>query len=146
VLFFNTITESITGIGKVTMPGRLLFMLSTLMLLTTLFFCCGQDKKAGRIALPTTPIISSYSKWAVIKIDYLRIRARPVKDAEMLGSTGMGAVVRILSQTEPKDESTEQKNTWYEIEAKGIRGWVVGRDLVFFNSESEALDYAEELR
>jgi hypothetical protein len=116
-------------------------------LLTILMFpSCGEDRTAQDITLPSTPIISSHSRWAVVMIDYLRIRAKPTADSEMLSSTGLGAVIRIISQTENKELHGQEKDYWYQIEDKGIRGWVFGAYLEFFSSRSEAENRAKELQ
>jgi uncharacterized protein YgiM (DUF1202 family) len=111
-----------------------------------LLFSCGENGRERRIELPSTPIISSYSKWAVVTTDYLRIRSGPGEDSAMLASTGMGAVARILSRAQPAGDQGDTRPVWYQIEIKGMRGWVVGTDLRFFGSESEARTYAEGLQ
>jgi uncharacterized protein YgiM (DUF1202 family) len=116
------------------------------LFLILIFTSCGEDKTAQHISLPSTPILSSHSHWAVVKTDYLRIRVKPTVDAEMLSSTGMGAVVRIISQTENKELVGQEKDYWYQIEDQGIRGWVFGAHLDFFSSKSEALNHAKELQ
>jgi hypothetical protein len=107
---------------------------------------CGENGRERRIDLPSTPIISSYSEWAVVTTGYLRIRARPVEDSSMLASTGRGAVARILSRAQPAGGRGDTHPVWYQIDIKGVRGWVVGTDLRFFGSESEARTYAEGLQ
>ncbi|MBN1798178.1 MAG: SH3 domain-containing protein [Spirochaetales bacterium] len=116
------------------------------LLLFFILASCGEDRTAQNISLPSTPIISSYSSWAVVKISYLRIRAKPTADSEMLSSTGLGAVVRIVSQTEHKELQGQEKDYWYQIEDQGIRGWVFGAYLEFFSSKSEAENHAKELQ
>ncbi len=116
------------------------------ILLFIIFSSCGEDRTAQNISLPSTPIISAHSRWAVVKIDYLRIRAKPAADSEMLSSTGMGAVVRIISQTENKELLGQEQDYWYQIEDQGVRGWVFGAHLDFFNSRSEAQNHAKELQ
>jgi uncharacterized protein YgiM (DUF1202 family) len=121
------------------------FNIMMLMIILTLS-SCGEDRDSQKILLPSTPIISSEAQWAVVTTDYLRIRAKPTEDSEMLASTGKGTVVRIISQTEKQETLGNIKDFWYQIDDQGVVGWVFASFLQLFNSRSEALNYAKELQ
>ena len=84
--------------------------------------------------------------WGVVDTNYLRLRADPTQTAEVLAGLTKGTVLKILSATEKKETVEDETDYWYRVSLEGLEGWVFGAYLEIVESQSRALEIAEELQ
>ncbi len=98
------------------------------------------------IPLPPTPVTSLGSQWGVVTSHFLRIRENPGRKAKILAHIRRGTVVEIITKTTKQDVIEKIKAYWYQVNYKGLRGWVFGGYLKEFESKAEALRFAKTLK
>jgi uncharacterized protein YgiM (DUF1202 family) len=99
-----------------------------------------------RIVLPSTPVLSIRSTWAVVKSPLLRVRAEPSNKSEVLSHVRIGVAVEIIARSDNEDTLENEVAYWYRINYDGLKGWVFGSYLEIFDSRSLAEKYAEKLQ
>ena len=124
---------------------RILASLSLVTLMLAGFSCARKDAYR-ELTLPATPILAVRGSWGVVDTNYLRLRADPTKSAEVLAGLTKGTVVKILSATEKKETVEDETDYWYRVSLEGLEGWVFGAYLEIAESQSRALEIAEELQ
>jgi len=107
---------------------------------------CGGEGKERELELPSTTVLSVGSRWAVVNTNYLRLREKPLKDANVLDGLTKGTVVEVLASTETEETIENATSYWYRISLEGLKGWVFGAYLEILDSRSRAEDLAETLR
>ncbi|MBP7494591.1 MAG: SH3 domain-containing protein [Spirochaetales bacterium] len=102
------------------------------------FLSCSKKTPPLKVELPPTPVLTVQSNWGVVTSPYLRVRKKPASDGEVVAHLRNASVTEVLSRT-PYQETVEGKTDyWYEIAVEGLRGWVFGSYLKFFDSKAEA--------
>jgi hypothetical protein len=124
--------------------GRALPFLGCLLLLLPLA-SCGRRPPVERIELPSTPVLSIRSTWAVVTSPFLRLRSEPLADAGVLAHVRRGSVLEVLSRTDRREELEQTSSYWYQVSYEGLRGWVFGAFLEIVDSKPRAESLAAEL-
>ncbi len=120
---------------------RLLYCLLLLLPLAA----CGRRPPVERIELPSTPVLSIRSTWAVVTSPFLRLRNEPLANASVLAHIRRGAVLEVLSHTDRREELEQISSYWYQVSYEGLRGWVFGAFLEIVDSKPRAESMAAEL-
>lgn len=108
------------------------------LILIFLLAGCSKDEVKGEINLPETSVISSNSRWGVVKFPYIKVRKDP-KDAELISSAfRQGDIVKILKSTEFKDITDQGDIYWYYTVLGDVEGWILGSDLSIYDSKEQA--------
>lgn len=119
--------------------------LPILLLFVLLLFSC-KEKTELTIELPSTPVLTVGSTWGVVTSNYLRMRAQPTEEAEVLDGLTRGTVVEVLEATDRPETVEGETGFWYRVNLEGLRGWAFGAYLETFDSRSGAEDLSEKLR
>ncbi|MBU8912835.1 MAG: hypothetical protein KOO61_02350 [Spirochaetales bacterium] len=104
---------------------------------------CSQTPEEVQVNLPVTPVISVRPRWAVAVDAYVRVRAEPLTDSVIRGHLRTGDVAEIVSISTTVADVNGSRDTWYEVDVAGLRGWALGSTLEFYESQSRALNVAE---
>jgi uncharacterized protein YgiM (DUF1202 family) len=106
---------------------------------------CGRRPPVERIELPSTPVLSIRSTWAVVTSPFLRLRSEPLADAGVLAHVRRGSVLEVLSRTDRREDLEQTSSYWYQVSYEGLRGWVFGAFLEIVDSKARAESLAAEL-
>ena len=106
---------------------------------------CGRRQQVERIELPSTPVLSIRSTWAVVTSPFLRVRSEPLANAPVLAHIRRGAVLEVLSRTDRREELEQTSSYWYQVSYEGLRGWVFGAFLELVDSRARAEGLAAQL-
>jgi len=106
---------------------------------------CRGGGRPERLTLPTTPVLSIRSTWAVVRSPLLRVRAEPSNKSEVLSHIRTGVVMEIIARSDSEDTVENEVAYWYRINYDGLKGWVFGPYLEIFDSRSQAEAYADRL-
>ncbi len=117
-----------------------------IFLLLFVFFSCSKKEEVSNIPLPPTPIAPLGSQWGVVTSHFLRIRENPGRKARILAHIRKGTIVEIITKTTKQEVIEKVKAYWYQIDYRGLRGWVFGGYLKEFESKTEALNFAKNLK
>jgi cytochrome b len=120
---------------------RITFLLGVLAVLLA---GCGKDEPLISLDMPTTPVLAVRANWGVVASPYLRVRAKPQSNAEVVAHLSNSAIVEVLAKTSYPEVVEGKSDFWYEIASDGIRGWVFGSYLEFHNSRQDAERAAED--
>ena len=99
---------------------------------------CRKTEEKVNIDLPATPVLTIQAKWGLVKASYLRVRKEPDISSGVVDHLRIGSLAEILSKTDSLETIEDESDYWYEIYSNGIRGWVFGAYLDFFDSIEEA--------
>jgi len=113
--------------------------------LASILFSCSREEKLSPIPLPPTPVSTLEEQWGVVTSHLLRVRENPEKGAKILTHLRRGSVVEILTRTTKPEKIENIEGFWYQIDYKGLKGWVFGGYLKEFDSKVEALKYQKGL-
>lgn len=107
-----------------------------------LFASCGVFAER-KVALPSTPILSGGSGWAIVTSSYVRLKEGPGAASEDLGALRDHSLVEIIGREfDPKDASL-----WYEVRSgdesgdskdPAIEGWVPEASLDIYSAKEQA--------
>jgi hypothetical protein len=106
---------------------------------------CTKNPDQQTITLPPTSVLSMKSTWGIVTSNFLRLRDRPSKQAQMLTGIPRGMIVEIISKTEEKATIEDKTDFWYHVIFDGNRGWVFGAYILIFNSLKDAEVYVQGL-
>jgi hypothetical protein len=112
---------------------KLAFLLSLIVL-----GACKREEPMTVLEMPTTPVLTVRANWGVVMSPYLRIRRQPRMDGDVVAHLRNSSIAEILAKTTYPEIVEGQTNYWYEISSDGLRGWVFGSYLEFFDSRSKA--------
>lgn len=99
---------------------------------------CEKEEDIFNIELPPTSVISSNSRWGVVKFPYIKVRKNP-EDKDLISSAfRQGDIVKILKSTEFKDSTEAGDIYWYYTVLDDVEGWIVGSDLSIYDSKEQA--------
>jgi hypothetical protein len=99
---------------------------------------CKREEPVTALDMPTTPVLTVRANWGVVTSPYLRIRRQPRMDGDVVAHLRNSSIAEILAKTTYPETVEGQTNYWYEISSDGLRGWVFGSYLEFFDSRSKA--------
>ena len=108
--------------------------------------CRGQPDDMQQIVLPSTPVLSTSSSWAVINSSHLRLRDQPNVESGVVTTLWRGYVIEVLAKQSHLAEVEDETNYWYQVNHDGIQGWVFGAYLTFYGSHDTAIRAGESLR
>lgn len=114
---------------------HLLYLTVFLILLTV---SCRKEESTIDIVLPETSVISSNSRWGVVKDPYVRVRKSPDEDDIISSAFRQGDIVKILKSTEFATTSGGEDIYWFYTVMGDVEGWVIGADLKIFESKEQA--------
>ena len=114
--------------------------LAVLLWVTAYLFPLGCSRKPGpvKVELPPTPVLTVKANWGVVVAPYLRVRKKPSVDGEVVAHLRNSSIAEILSRTAYPETIEGKADYWYEISSEGVRGWVFGSYLKFFDTKAEA--------
>ncbi len=106
----------------------------------TLIFPLSCSKKVApvKVELPPTPVLTVKANWGVVVSPYLRVRKKPSVDGEVVAHLRNASIAEVLSRTAYPETIEGKADYWYEISSEGVRGWVFGSYLKFFDTKAEA--------
>jgi uncharacterized protein YgiM (DUF1202 family) len=133
----------VTAMGRAAVPMAIVL---PAVFLCLLYPGCSGERAERKVELPSTTVLSVGSRWAVVNTNYLRMREKPLKDAEVLDGLTKGTVVEVLASTESEETIENATSYWYRISLEGLKGWVFGAYLEIVDSRSSAEDLAKKLR
>ena len=107
---------------------------------------CNKQESVVRVDLPATPILTIQAQWGVVNAPYLRVRKEPNIAGGVVDHLRIGSLAEILSKTEQIETIEDKKDYWYEIYSNGVRGWVFGAYLDFFDSVEKARSSARQYK
>lgn len=99
---------------------------------------CSKKENTINIVLPETSVVSSNSRWGVVKYPYVRVRKSPDEDDVISSAFRQGDIVKILKSTEFTTTSKGKDIYWFYTVMGDVEGWVLGADLRIFESKEQA--------
>lgn len=99
---------------------------------------CSRKPDPVKVELPPTPVLTVKANWGVVVSPYLRVRKKPSADGEVVAHLRNASIAEVLSRTAYPETIEGKADYWYEISAEGIRGWVFGSYLKFYDTRAEA--------
>ena len=108
---------------------------------------CGQkEEKRISIELPTTPVLSVRSRWAVITGSHLRLRERATTESKAITTLWQGNVLEIIARDETRVRVEGKNDYWYQVAYDGLQGWVFGAYIELYESEEKARGASHRLK
>ena len=108
------------------------------VVLIIFFSSCRKEETTIDIKLPETSVVSSNSRWGVVKYPYIRVRKNPSDKDEVSAAFRQGDIVKILKTTEFLATGDDLDVFWYYTVSGDIEGWVVESDLSIYDSREQA--------
>lgn len=99
---------------------------------------CARKPAPVKVELPPTPVLTVKANWGVVVSPYLRVRKKPSTDGEVVAHLRNSSIAEVLSRTAYPETIEGKTDYWYEISSEGVRGWVFGSYLKFFDTKAEA--------
>ncbi len=115
------------------------------LIVTLLFSSCGL-LGLRRVELPSTPLLTAGTGWALVKSSYVRIKASAGVAAQDVAALRDGSLVIVLGREYAKDSS----GLWYSVRSiqpgeapdqkaeSSVEGWVPEAELTLYASRSQA--------
>lgn len=104
-----------------------------------LFFgSCGGSVPSVSLDMPPTPVLTVRANWGVVTSPYLRVRKQPKMESDVVAHLRNAYIAEILAKTSYPETIEGETSYWYEISADGLRGWVFGSYLDFYDSKAKA--------
>ena len=122
------------------------FTVTLLVLLMGISACRQGEQEALQVELPSTPVLTVRTSWAVISSSHLRLRERPTVDSNAVTTLWKNNVLEIISRDESRKSVEGMSDYWYKVAYDGLQGWVFGAYLELYESESEARRMARSQR
>lgn len=107
-----------------------------LFIFSMLLLSCEKEIFVIDVSLPETAVISSNSRWGVVKYPYVRVRKSPDKDELISSAFRQGDIVKILTASE---FSAEEDTLWYYAVYEDVEGWITGEYISTFDSREQAI-------
>ncbi len=119
-----------------------------LVLLLSIFslYSCQKDILRIDITLPETSVVSSNSRWGVVKYPYIRVRKSPDKEDIISSAFRQGDIVKILKSSEITTSVDGGDIYWFYTVFDEVEGWVPGENLSIFESREQALTASKMLQ
>lgn len=109
-----------------------------LLCLTLMFAGCKKDMFKIDIELPETQVVSSSSRWGVVKYPYIRVRKSPDVNDVISSAFRQGDIVKILKSSEFTASEQGDDTLWFYTVQDDVEGWVIGSDLSIYESREQA--------
>ena len=101
-----------------------------MMVLALMLGACDSPRVAQELVLPPTSVLEMSTRWAVVQVDGLRLRAQPDQTGRILLSLTEGARVEVLKRETELMQINGETDYWYKVNYNGTRGWTFGAFLV----------------
>ena len=119
--------------------GRRFPILTLLVVSVFAFLCsCGGGVPTVTLEMPPTPVLTVRANWGVVTSPYLRVRKQPKMESDVVAHLRNSYIAEILAKTSYPETIEGETSYWYEISADGLRGWVFGSYLDFYDSKAKA--------
>ena len=128
------------------MKHRRQFLAGALVLTALTLVSCARKQQENVIHLPPTPVLKAAQQWGVVTSPQLRLREAPSINAKALITLWKGYTVEIVDRTQTEDTISGMSDYWYNINYRGLRGWVFGYYLDLYDSQQQADASAKELK
>ena len=122
------------------------FCIVILLLFSSLFLSCKDEKTTFDIDLPATSVLSVQSRWSVINSTHLRLREQPDLNSKAITTLWKGYVLEVVSQSSIKVTLEDEDGYWYQVKYGGLQGWVFGAYLKFFDTKDNAERSSREIK
>ncbi len=99
---------------------------------------CGGSSNSVALDMPPTPVLTVRANWGVVTSPYLRVRKQPKMESDVVAHLRNSYIAEILAKSSYPETIEGETNYWYEISADGLRGWVFGSYLDFYDSKGKA--------
>ncbi len=119
--------------------------IAAVCILCTFTGCRERAKKDLDVELPSTPVLSIESNWAVITSSHLRLRERPTVESTVITTLWRGYVLEVVSKQNRQMVVDDRQDFWYQVRYGGLQGWVFGAYLELYGTQ-EAAQKAGESR
>jgi len=116
------------------------------LVISSLFISCREEKKIADIKLPATKVLSVQSRWSVINSTHLRLREKPDTSSKAITTLWKGYILEVVSQSTISVTLDDEEGYWYHIKYGGLQGWVFGAYLKFFDSKEDAERSSREIK
>ena len=97
-----------------------------MMVLALMLGACDSPRVAQELRLPPTSVLEMSTRWAVVQVDCLRLRAQPDQTGRILLSLTEGARVEVLKRETELMQINGETDYWYKVNYNGTRGWTFG--------------------
>lgn len=122
------------------------FITAIVLLISGLSACSRKEEEPLKVELPSTPVLTVRTSWAVISSSHLRLRERPSVESNAVTTLWQNNVLEIISRDEKKQSVEGRSDYWYQVAYDGLQGWVFGAYLEMYESETEARRMARSRR
>jgi len=116
------------------------------LVISSLFSSCREEKKIADIKLPATKVLSVQSRWSVINSTHLRLREKPDTNSKAITTLWKGYILEVVSQSTVSVTLDDEEGYWYQVKYGGLQGWVFGAYLKFFDSKEDAERSSREIK
>ena len=116
------------------------------LVISSLFISCREEKKIADIKLPATKVLSVQSRWSVINSTHLRLREKPDTSSKAITTLWKGYILEVVSQSTISVTLDDEEGYWYQVKYGGLQGWVFGAYLKFFDSKEDAERSSREIK
>ena len=99
---------------------------------------CKKDVLVIDIKLPETSVVSSNSRWGVVKYPYIRVRKSPNENDSISSAFRQGDIVKIIKSSEFSTLEKGEDIFWFYTVFDDVEGWVNGADLSIYESREQA--------
>jgi len=126
------------------------------------FFVSCERSSDTNLSLPTNPLLSSSSSWALVKESYVRLKEGPAEGTRDLGNLRDAVLVEVLGREFGKGSVLKERGLWCRIRVETeiadataklpepsegkkddseprLEGWVPASSLVIYDSREQAL-------
>ncbi|MBN2618204.1 MAG: hypothetical protein JXR64_07835 [Spirochaetales bacterium] len=110
-----------------------------LLIILSIFSCKKKDVLVISVELPETSVISSNSRWGVVKYPYIRVRKSADLNDVITSAFRQGDIVKILKSTEFTTSDKGEDIIWFYTVLDDVEGWVTGDDLSIYDSREQAI-------
>ena len=117
-----------------------------IIVLLLLLVSCKKEAITIDIDLPETSVISSNSRWGVVKYPYIRVRKSPDEDDVISSAFRQGDIVKILKSSEFTILEQGEDILWFYTILDDVEGWVNGSNLSIFESREQAVTASKMLK
>lgn len=125
------------------MKNKRTLILSSIILLITLYSCDKADKQLSELALPITPILSNDSLWALVNESYVQARDIPGENGIIVGIYRKGNILSI-EQEEVLNSTGNLKERWI-LGSGELKGWIPEKSILIFPTKNQAETAAKRL-
>lgn len=100
--------------------------------------CSKKSEMSIDVDLPETSVVSSSSRWGVVKYPYIRVRKSPDVEDLISSAFRQGDIVKILKSSEFSSSEKGEDIIWVFTVLDEVEGWVMGSNLSIYESREQA--------